>query len=784
MSEYWCALIINGVGDEDGQYAFCLGEPDLAGAGYKGVPLLVNYPQNLSARLDPIKVEYDLSGFTFALAAQTPWLALFMRRIYQGDGALVTSISASSTTLEIAYAGSLVAGEYVYLGRETIKLGTLDSTDSYTDTATGQLVSYDVFTGCTRGALGSLAEPHGVSDEDDNRVYGYPELSGRLCEFQEWHEGDEAPQTVWRGLINDIRLNDDDESTVLVDTSDLLSILSSRKLNRRPYQAVTSDEVISKSVGIRPGWLHFSSRLDEATRERLLRFGKTSKGGSNVRLALHVAGALTSGMIQEVSGADAAGTWYGYTTTNSLGQWSYAELGSEIQGDEEGSFSRAKAGQKITEVLCFGQDFVNLHGVYYGCGTSRVDIHHPLHLLLLVLLSSGFNEANSISWDKLGSEWGLAVPERLVDVTGIEQEMARTPDLKVDRLVLGWEGREWSIRDLLDKCLRPLGYYLKQTNQGKIGVGRLVPLMYGPDTPEVDFDKIVEMSESLERRMSTATQKIRADFGLPWGEQSTISFENKGKQGRLWWPESDSVGADFDLTAFQSPDNFGKSAASVYLAWVLQLMWRPIPTQRITIAGRASDHYWPGLTLAVIVASAGQNSDGSEGVLVDRDGARYEGAFIGLVVESEYSPQDGTWTLALWLQNEPLRGLVVAIPVGVPVVGYDSTTGTLTIQRVHEGVDLAPYVGAGSGTFVLCDSLLVPRAWAAPVTFINVLSSDPGSSTIDLVFAQGPSSAGPEVGDYLRFAEYSQQGGDKLFWLYGASDFPRLNTVDPPKWYV
>lgn len=780
MSDYWCALVIRGLGDDSGAYAFCLGDPALAPSGHQGVPLLTNYPQALSARLDPIKVEYDLSGFTFSIAAETPWLSLFARRIYFAEGALITAVDADDTTLEIAYTGAFSAGDYVYLGRETIKLGTLSSSSSYVDPATDQTVSYDVFTGCTRGALGSFAEPHYVSGEDDNRVYAYPELSGRLVEFWELAEGAEAPIVIWRGQLLDIRIEDEDESTILVDTGALLGLLSTRKLNLTPYAADTTTDVISVAQGARPGWVNFYSKLDEETIAARRRFGKTSQPqGSTTRLALQVAGCLTTGRISEITGESEDGTWYGYTTTDSLGEHSYQELGSVADGSDEGSYARQASGSKIYEVLCFGQDFVNAYGYYYGCGRNTTNRHHPLHLLLLILLSTG-RGTNHLDWDWLGSSWGLGVPASLVDVAGIEAEMARTPDLMIDRLVLGWDGKDFSMRDVLDRTLRPLGYYLK--DGALISVGRIEPLNEFTAF-EIDQEHLIDMSERLERNMGSATQKIRASFGVPWGEQSTLSFENRGKQARLWWPESDSVGADFDLTAFAAPDNYGKSAASTYLAWVLQLMWRPIPTQRLRVRGQGSDDLWPGKQVALVSRSWPINSDGSRGVLVGEDGQRTPDSIWGLIVESEYSAQDACWTLALWLQNEPLRGLVVQIPPGVEVTSYNAATGELVIPRTSQGVDLTSYVTVGT-VWMLCDKYLVPRAWAAPLTYCTVASVVVGTSTLTLLFSEGPSSAAPIAGDCLRWAEYTEQGANKLYWLYGANDTPRLGVTDSPKWYV
>lgn len=784
MSRYWCALVLDGVGDGDGIWAFSLGDADLAPAGYKNVPLLTNYPQNLSARLDPVKIEYDLSGFTFALKASAPWLSLFARRIHFAEGTLITAIDNNDTTLEIAYTGTFGAGEYVYLGRETILLGALASSSSYEDPITGQTVSYDVFTGCTRGALGSTAEAHYVSESDDNRVYAHPELAGRLVEFWERSGADEAATVVWRGIVSDIRIEDEDESLVLVDCSDLLSLLTSRNLNRRPYQGSAAEDVVGFAQDQLPRWLWFSAKLDEDTNAARVRFGKTSGSGGS-RLALQVGTALVAGTITQRDGATEADSWFGYSSVfgTFAGERSYTQLGSDLEGDAEGSKNvRAGKGLKVSEVLCFGQDFVDTYGNYYGCGQNYTNRHHPLHLLLLVLLSTGRTNQNSLFWDKLGQEWGLGVPARLVDVAGIEAEMARTPDLKVDRLVLGWDQQEWSFRDLIDKCLRPLGYYLVRKDGGKIGIERIRPLDV-TTARLLSWGDVVEFSERLDRRMESASQKIRATFGLPWGEQSSVTFENRGKQARLWWPEASDVGAEFDLTAFAEPDNFGKSELSIQLEWMLQLMWRPIPTQYFTIKGKASDALWPGTQIALIDVFSPPNSDGSQGVLVGKDGARTLDTLVGLIVEAEYSPQDATWTLGAWLQNEPLRGEVVKIPPSALITSYNSSTGALTIERVAQGVDLINYVVIGT-RWMLCDQYFVPRAWAAPThTYLTVASVIVGTSTLTVLFSEGYSNASPLAGEYLRWAEYTANS-DKVSWLYGADDTPKLGAADAPKWYV
>ena len=96
---------------------------------------------------------------------------------------------------------------------------------------------------------------------------------------------------------------------------------------------------------------------------------------------------------------------------------------------------------------------------------------HPLQVLLQCLLSDDGDLTNDATYDTLPSKWGLGLKPDRVDVAGIEDMIAATPDLRVQMIVAKPVEKfgEWARTHLL----KPFGFFLRPSLGNLLSVGRL-----------------------------------------------------------------------------------------------------------------------------------------------------------------------------------------------------------------------------------------------------------------------------------------------------------------------
>lgn len=109
---------------------------------------------------------------------------------------------------------------------------------------------------------------------------------------------------------------------------------------------------------------------------------------------------------------------------------------------------------------------------------------HPLQVLLQCLLS---DEGMGVGYDTLPSRFGIGLSADRVDVAGIEDLIAATPDLKIRTLIAKPVEKfgEWARTNLL----KPFGFFLRPSLGNLLSVGRM-----GTPTP-VDLANAVGVSQ-------------------------------------------------------------------------------------------------------------------------------------------------------------------------------------------------------------------------------------------------------------------------------------------------
>lgn len=172
---------------------------------------LKELPRGVSSSIDPFKREWANSAFVFRLPATQNVMRTLMWQINEPFALLTADVGAADTTLGIDVPG--LDGEVIFMGRETIRLGTYSS---------GEYID------CDRNWWSSSASEHSA---------GQPVFAGppKLKDRQVWIvQVDLSTRTVkrkWTGFLQDIS-TDSTFTTVDVQCAEFFSSIARLRLNQ------------------------------------------------------------------------------------------------------------------------------------------------------------------------------------------------------------------------------------------------------------------------------------------------------------------------------------------------------------------------------------------------------------------------------------------------------------------------------------------------------------------------------------------------------------------------
>lgn len=280
--------------------------------------------------------------------------------------------------------------------------------------------------------------------------------------------------------------------------------------------------------------------------------------------------------------------------------------------------------------------------------TSQLDTpRHPLAIALALLTSTG--RGDNGDYDVLGASWGLGLG--FIDVDQWVEQIELDEQLVVDRLVLGWDGEPVQVIEVIEQVLlRPFGFFMAPTDEGKLGVRRLrlLELAEWQALQDTGVDAYVDGPLVFDRRLGQIPTQVSAIVGeTPWSPGARITLRPSARSTRRasLAPLRDT---EIDMRVLD-PSRLGSSnAASPVLFNLLQLSLDAAPLLRIRVADyvmTGQDPYKFGDWIRIndlYVESAW---------VVDADGLRGEDLsqpdYAGFLIERTWNPEDRTYELGL-----------------------------------------------------------------------------------------------------------------------------------------
>jgi hypothetical protein len=504
---------------------------------------------------------------------------------------VASDIDSSDTSLDLS--DTSLADSVVYINDETILLGSHSGGGTYT--------------GCTRGIWGSPAQDHDAG----NFVYttGAPHWLGRRVEFIVHNLETAEERSVWPGYIRDIQT--DGEGTVIgLSLGELVGAGKNTEIN---VGAESLDHDLEVRVAAN-GRKYVTGSLvprDADSNVYITTVRETSEWASSGRYTwIQCDGALV--LCRENTPVDF---------------YPDLRLGSEVETDIDDGQLSAALEEDVYElfVVCPAADALvqeeysstdwasstgglrNLDGFYdFGEETA---VQHPWSIAL-ALINSGSQGADDLSvWEELKDLWGAGLGWAVQEgspsmVRTIRQLIEAFPHLRVDQLVLGWDGQPvnpWKVA--LYQLFLPFGLIPGVTKNGLPTFRRfgLMDIEQFNDALGNELTPILGKAQHKQAHGSTA-DRIVANVGeLPWRKGDRIEDRISGNSRRASSiADQQKFELDYSVVA---PENYesiaGNTLSLSRLAhyamprWVLRFNDWDIDDLDYTVSEYVSLSKWP-----------------------------------------------------------------------------------------------------------------------------------------------------------------------------------------------
>jgi hypothetical protein len=712
-------IAIEGVGTDttktDGLFLFYSGG-DLAlhtSSNREGRAALRALPQGTSTRVNPYTGDVTTNALAFEVSASNTLAPLLMSEQRRAPYTLGADLTDSATTVNI---GTVSLDNLpIWIGDETILLGT--------DSGSG------VYTGCTRGLWGSPAQAHDAGDGVYRRVPGWAD---RLITVIEHDEADGSETVVGRYHIDNISM---DDTIITIQTSEVLNDYRAAEIN----QGAEDLTAYAKSMRINPN--------------------------------RSIAGALV-----------------GYTSTLRQANTSLDAVFLEVNGERihqfvqrDGLVNAGGNASWVFEPYPFGEDEVAIDSLYEvfviwrqsGSGSNVVgdfsteDLTYPAHplaiaLALLTSTGAGYNG----SYDVLGEQWGLGLD--YISWTPWETEIANTPDMCIDQLVLGRGGSTVNVfTTIQDILLKPFGYFLSITNDGLLTIERLrLPTLIDWQAAQTSsIDAYIDGPLRMDRAMGEISDRIVANVGgAGTGQTTTVNVrtpERSTRRAKL----ADAREFELNYTAI-NPKSLGivpgaqAGALTNALVNLLQLNLDAVPRLFVRVGNPATTgetDYNHGRIIRINDLANLQDA-----WIVDANGNRVDDLseidFAGMIIGREYDLDRRTYTLELlFLSYHVGQFIRLRAPSGV-IASVDSGTNTITL-------DATTFSASDAATFNDGDDIEIwtvdGAKWASSV--VRSVDNVSGNNLeLDAWFG-----ADPSAGMIVRLANSASYNNTSIYSLTG-----------------
>lgn len=469
-------------------------------------------PDSISDSVDPITAELNLSSFSFNLNANDEAVKTLLYQQVRPVALLDQPMTDVSTVLFADGPLGVSTGDTLFVGMESMRVINTIGTDEAT-----------VF----RGEYGTRAAAYPAGVPVNTRL---PRMRGRRVELYS-REGS-TTRLRWTGFVDTVMRPGDGTRVRLMCRNVWTSAIATSS-GRQGARAVTATAriyeadddsrrpIIRGTATMRPAPFNPST----ADQSFYAQFG-------DALVAMRVLGDAGNGNGEVFCEFD-----------------SRPLLGSTIEDYEPGeTYSAELRPVFVVSPVADRQyrsdrDFATTVGGR-AVGPSVLDevdslfSAHPFQLALF-LLTGGYIDltTDDLIYADWATDYTLSFRDLLSDAFGeqVADLIRETPELSIDHLVLGWDGEEFDVVDVvIEKLLRPFGAFFGLDQSGRPTIRRFGPMSV-LDISNAEADGRVieplpgpwlgEFDPSLENSVDVVTAEVG---GLPWTTPTVITVDAVG----------------------------------------------------------------------------------------------------------------------------------------------------------------------------------------------------------------------------------------------------------------
>lgn len=619
---------------------------------------LTRIPQTVDTSVNPYTGDLQTSTMSFEIAASD--LAATKLMYVQTRAPYATTLSFGSSTTAVRINNNALAGEVVWIDDEAILLGSLLATNTYT--------------GCTRGFWGTIATGHGLGVQ----VYTKPNYLRyrRVTVFTVDHTtGTESVR--WRGFIDDIE-TDDTGKTITVSCLELWAAVAGAEVNKGAPRVAVTGHVVDSEAWQRPVF------LGSVVADR-----RTLKDDGGLQVWYQLGDTMTlasySTSTQRVTFDGPAAYWMG---------------APEFEYDSSKAELASISGGKQTMAQTYSDTAYELLVIDQRGSSVTGDLDYPFHpvAIAMAMLISGSGTTTS-GYDVLGPEWGLAIDPTLFDTSAIDAIVASSPDLEIDRLILGWDGEPVRVMDtIINTLLRPYGFFPTITQAGLLSFARLEPVAIDIGTAS-QSTPLTPVPTALKWRNAREGQFFQANAEVgktPWRDPDKVIVQRDGSfrdaSRRSLFSRNNETSYDFQ-TVSPSTDR---------TAVIQELISRVVsgksaaPMVGVTVL----DSNVTGITYDLGDVITLEAPDIQQAWWIDSSGIRVNlsstnASFIGVIIGREFEIPRLRYSLTLLLLNWSGGELILWRASSAEVVSVATATLTVTQRAFHASADDTSFFAVG-----------------------------------------------------------------------------------------
>lgn len=731
-------------------------------------------PATISADIDLFTSAYNISAPTFALVATDTITQFFFQMSQRAKtGLLNEAMSSGTTTAKVRYAGTIEAGDSLYIADECLYV---NSVTSYTG---------GVYTLSVIRRQGWLGKNVAYLAEAKVYVNYVPYFNFRRCKLEIFDNDLGTSVYTYVGIIDDVSTNDD-TTQIIIKTKDLISTLINVELPSN-IDAFNVNYNTSRGVGnsrqlglISPESNDNFNNYQFAVERKLSGVGTYDIGSPYKSWKIDETVYRTSGSYDASSG--------GYNTAkqffnNNLPVFYKSLLDEDIK-------DLANNNEPVTETLSFTIDTpfaqmpwdirVDETATSYDKSYTADDYigRNPVVICLILMMSSGTGD-NRFQYgdydfqpDVLNKAWGAGIPIDYLEASTFADMITQTKSYQIDNFNFGYDGTQ-NIKDVIKDLLRLVNAFFYINENGKIAVSRYESFNFADVEASLNLTESVQNLVYLEAPKCKIVreyeyQNVIGEVGGMPGQNKTrisineltgdrrdsnlnnksftINYEYLDKDKALRGTRSFS---DIELTLRNFKTEFTNS--SPYLDCTVPISY----ATNTGIPGLTNEvGKVPSLSSWVIIRGSNEiiGPDGSRIVINDEDNWVI---FLGRIVGYTFNVSNMTYNLKVYLQNWTTGTLPKLVAPSARIDSYNSGTKTLTVDLSTNYNTLANTVG-----FKVGDEVTIVDEYGRASYLLYTGSgydSISSISTNNIVLTNGLTAALPtDMVYYLRIAKYDE----------------------------